>query len=64
MWLSRLTKFRVQRGTKNEKREDFLTNLRRLTLVHEMSGNEEVVFRIQEGCVFLFRCHYLTPKGH
>ncbi len=37
-----------QRGKKNEKREDFLTNLRRLTLVHEMIGNEEV-FRFQEG---------------
>ena len=45
--------FRAQRGTKNEKREDFLTNLRRLTLVHEMSGNEEI-FRIQEGCVLCF----------
>jgi H+-transporting ATPase len=45
-FLDRLGK--KMRGTKNEKREDFLTNLRRLTLVHEMSGNEEV-FRIQEG---------------
>ncbi|KAI0278011.1 plasma-membrane proton-e [Russula aff. rugulosa BPL654] len=44
-FLDRLGK--TKRGTKNEKREDFLTNLRRLTLVHEMSGNEEV-FRIQE----------------
>lgn len=50
MWQSQLTKCRAQRGTKNEKHEDFLTNLRRLTLVHEMSGNEEV-FRIQEGWV-------------
>ncbi|KAF8480397.1 plasma-membrane proton-e [Russula ochroleuca] len=43
------------RGKKNEKREDFLINLRRLTLVHEMGGNEEV-FRFQEGCV-LFQRH-------
>jgi len=35
------------RGKKNAKHEDFLTNLRRLTLVHEMSGNEDV-FRFQE----------------
>ncbi len=52
VWLGRLTKFGVQRGTKNERREDFLTNLRRLTLVHEMSGNEEI-FRFQEGCGFV-----------
>jgi hypothetical protein len=45
----------AQRGKKNEKREDFLINLRRLTLVHEMGGNEEV-FRFQEGCV-LFQRH-------
>lgn len=37
----------MQRGKKNQKHEDFLTNLRRLTLVHEMSGNEDV-FRFQE----------------
>jgi len=36
------------RGKKNEKREDFLANLRRLTLVHEMIGNEDT-FRFQEG---------------
>lgn len=44
--LDRLGK--MMRGKKNEKREDFLTNLRRLTLVHEMIGNEDV-FRFQEG---------------
>ncbi|KAI0305222.1 plasma-membrane proton-e [Multifurca ochricompacta] len=38
---------KISRGKKNEKHEDFLTNLRRLTLVHEMSGNEDV-FRFQE----------------
>ncbi|KAF8271836.1 E1-E2 ATPase-domain-containing protein [Lactarius quietus] len=38
---------KMTRGKKNEKREDFLTNLRRLTLVHEMIGNEEV-FRFQQ----------------
>ena len=54
--------FRVQRGTKNEKREDFLTNLRRLTLVHEMSGNEEV-FRIQERCVF-FGSAVIPDRGY
>ncbi|KAH9984507.1 plasma-membrane proton-e [Russula vinacea] len=37
------------RGKKNEKREDFLINLRRLTLVHEMMGGTEEVFRFQEG---------------
>jgi acetamidase/formamidase len=40
----------VQRGKKNEKHEDFLTNVRRLTLVHETSGTEDV-FRFQEGSV-------------
>ncbi|KAI9458885.1 plasma-membrane proton-e [Lactarius psammicola] len=39
---------KMMRGKKNEKHEDFLTNLRRLTLVHEMIGNEDV-FRFQEG---------------
>jgi hypothetical protein len=43
----------VQRGKKNEKREDFLINLRRLTLVHEMIGDNEEVFRFKEGCVLL-----------
>jgi H+-transporting ATPase len=42
----------VQRGEKNEKHEDFLTNLRRLTLVHEMSGSEDV-FRFEEGFVLI-----------
>jgi len=38
------------RGQKNEKHEDFLINLRRLTLVHEMSGDEEIFrFRRPEG---------------
>jgi chromosome condensin MukBEF MukE localization factor len=46
----RLTSSHAQRGKKDKKHEDFLTNLRRLTLVHEMSGNEEV-FRFQEGSV-------------
>ena len=49
-WSVRLTNSRAQRGKKNEKHEDFLTNLRRLTLVHEMSGSEDV-FRFQEGFV-------------
>ncbi|KAI0287666.1 plasma-membrane proton-e [Russula brevipes] len=39
---------RKMRGEKNEKHEDFLTNLRRLTLVHEMSGSEDV-FRFEQG---------------
>ena len=51
-----MTNLRAQRGQKNTKHEDFLTNLRRLTLVHEMSGNEEV-FRFQEGSV-------LYPLSH
>lgn len=51
----RLRKFCAQRGKKNEKREDFLINLRRLTLVHEMSGNEDVFrFRSDDGCVHSF----------
>ncbi|KAH9174710.1 plasma-membrane proton-e [Lactarius sanguifluus] len=45
-FLDRLGK--MMRGKKNEKHEDFLANLRRLTLVHEMIGNEDV-FRFQEG---------------
>ncbi|KAH9953795.1 plasma-membrane proton-e [Russula dissimulans] len=39
---------KLMRGKKNEKHEDFLTNVRRLTLVHETSGTEDV-FRFQEG---------------
>ncbi|KAI0045238.1 plasma-membrane proton-e [Auriscalpium vulgare] len=35
-----------KRGMKNKKQEDFLTNLRRLTLVHERAGDEDV-FRFQ-----------------
>ncbi|KAI0065005.1 plasma-membrane proton-e [Artomyces pyxidatus] len=39
-----------KRGTKNKKQEDFLTNLRRLTLVHERAGDDDV-FRFQPECV-------------
>ncbi|KAI9444251.1 plasma-membrane proton-e [Lactarius indigo] len=46
--LNKISSSHSQRGKKNEKREDFLANLRRLTLVHEMIGNEDV-FRFQEG---------------
>ncbi|KAH8998130.1 plasma-membrane proton-e [Lactarius akahatsu] len=46
--LNKISSSRSQRGKKNEKHEDFLANLRRLTLVHEMIGNEDV-FRFQEG---------------
>jgi len=37
------------RGAKNEKHEDFLIDLRRLTLVHEMSGDEEILRFRPEG---------------
>lgn len=39
-WFDRLGK--SKRGVKNSRQEDFLTNLRRLTLVHERSGDEDV----------------------
>ncbi|KAI0262999.1 plasma-membrane proton-e [Gloeopeniophorella convolvens] len=45
-FLGRLGK--KMRGQKNKKQEDFMTNLRRLTLVHETGGNEDT-FRFQEG---------------
>ncbi|TFY71243.1 hypothetical protein EVG20_g1768 [Dentipellis fragilis] len=47
-WLERLG--RSKRGTTNKKHEDFLTNLRRLTLVHERASGpngDEDVFRFQ-----------------
>ncbi|TFY83751.1 hypothetical protein EWM64_g257 [Hericium alpestre] len=47
-WLDDIGK--SKRGTKNKRHEDFLTNLRRLTLVHErLSGpsGEEDVFRFE-----------------
>jgi hypothetical protein len=59
VWSLPLTNSRAQRGKKNEKHEDFLTNLRRLTLVHEMSGSEDV-FRFQEGSVLYFA---VTPNA-
>lgn len=46
----------AQRGTKNEKHEDFMIKMRRLTLIHEMIGDEEV-FRFRpppaDECVLL-----------
>lgn len=44
----------VQRGTRNKTKEDFLTNLRRLTLVHQRTSGGDDFFRFEPGCVPLY----------
>ncbi|EIM83596.1 plasma-membrane proton-e [Stereum hirsutum FP-91666 SS1] len=51
-WLDRLGK--STRGTRNKTKEDFLTNLRRLTLVHQRTSGGDDFFRFEPGCVPLY----------